>query len=193
MEKSIPEFFEKLREFLKSDARNLWINTNDFKIYVRKSKRPYNNKLIECLDLATIEVFEPGKGLFTELLDYLLKRQVHNIFVESILDKRFYNFILSKGFEDCGPMNLLKVFREDYCKHSPFSDGSCCCNCKSRLTLHKHPWNKTELFKGSISETTGVYTCKVDLDCDSRYIGIVSEWEHSGCELHMWRDNAIKK
>lgn len=191
MEKSITEFFEKLREFLKSDTRNLWINTNDFKIYVRKSKRPYNNKLISCLDLATIEVFEPGKGLFTVLLNVLLRMKMHNIFIESIINERFYKFLALLGFEECGPTNLIKVFKEDYCEHSPFGDGSCCCNCEFRIELYKHPWNKNKLFKGSIMDSTGIYVCSVTMDKESQHRGIVSEWKHSACELHTWRGKVL--
>jgi hypothetical protein len=73
------------------------------------------------------------------------------------------------------------------CEHSAFSDGMCCCSCEFRIELYKHPWNKNELFKGSIMDSTGIYTCSVTLDKEELYRGTVSEWEHSGCELHIWK------
>jgi hypothetical protein len=111
MTKSISKFFIKLDEFLEADTRNLWIYTEDVSIYVRKSNRMYNDKFIPCLDLATILVYEPGKGLFTELLNILLDKNIKNIFVESILNERLYNFLLRNGFEECGEMNLIKCVR----------------------------------------------------------------------------------
>jgi hypothetical protein len=62
-------------------------------------------------------------------------------------------------------------------------DGSCCCNCKNQIELFKHPWNK--LNKGSIFETTGMYACIAQFDCDNEYKGIIFEKKHGMCKMHV--------
>ena len=98
MKQVVNNFLVELDLFMKSNLRNQWICLDELKIYVRQSKRYHNETTIDCLDLATIEVHKRGTGLFTMLLDAVLERY-ENVFVESILEKRFYDFILSKGFE----------------------------------------------------------------------------------------------
>lgn len=65
-------------------------------------------------------------------------------------------------------------------------DGRCCCNCKFHVELFKHPWNKIN--KGSISESTGMYACIVQLDISDEHKGIIFEKDHGMCELHQWRN-----
>jgi hypothetical protein len=64
-------------------------------------------------------------------------------------------------------------------------DGSCCCNCRNQIELYKHPWNKVN--KGSIMESTEMYACIVQFDCDKEYKGIIFEKKHGMCELHVRR------
>lgn len=64
-------------------------------------------------------------------------------------------------------------------------NGRCCCNCKNQIELFKHPWNKVH--KGSVTESTGMYACIVQLDCDNEYKGIISEDKHGMCELYISR------
>jgi hypothetical protein len=108
----INEFMTMLDLFLKSKENRKWIVTDDVKIYVRKSKRYQNKQMYDCLDLASIEIGDTGKGLFTELFETILdKYKNKNIFVESILEKRFYNFIKKYGFEPHGNSedSLIKI------------------------------------------------------------------------------------
>jgi len=109
---TINEFMTMLDLFLKSKENRKWLVTDDVKIYVRKSKRYQNKQMYDCLDLASVEVGDTGKGLFTELFETILdKYKNKNIFVESILEKRFYNFIKKYGFEPYGnsPDSLIKI------------------------------------------------------------------------------------
>lgn len=108
----INEFMNMLNLFIKSKENRKWIVTDDIKIYVRKSKRYQNKQMYDCLDLASIEVGDTGKGLFTKLFETILdKYKNKNIFVESILEKRFYDFIKKYGFEPYGnsPDSLIKI------------------------------------------------------------------------------------
>lgn len=98
-QKVINKFLIELDLFINSNLRNHWIYLDELKIYVRKSKRYHNYTPVNCLDLATIEVYKTGNGLFTELLKEILKKYNHNIFIESILEQRFYDFLLEFGFE----------------------------------------------------------------------------------------------
>lgn len=119
-EKIINDFMTKLDLFMnlkresEFDRRNEWIIVKGLKIYIRRSHRGYQvhyrKESVKCLDLASIEVDVTGTGLFTKLLKIILEKY-DNIFVESILDKRFYNFLLKFGFEkiEHESDNLIRV------------------------------------------------------------------------------------
>jgi short-subunit dehydrogenase involved in D-alanine esterification of teichoic acids len=99
----IDEIIEEISILLnnKSFPRNKWIYTNNVKIYVRKSKRFVENKLYDFIDIATIEIENKGVGIFTKLLEEIEKKFPNiNIFVESILNDRLYNFLLKKDFKE---------------------------------------------------------------------------------------------
>ena len=61
-------------------------------------------------------------------------------------------------------------------------DGSCCCNCKFLIKLHKHPWNTQ--FKGASYEFSGLFACVVENELETNRHGVIFEFEHSVCELH---------
>lgn len=65
-------------------------------------------------------------------------------------------------------------------------DGSCCCNCKNQIELFKHPWNKIN--KGPISESTNMYACIAQFDCDKVPKGIIFEKKHGMCEMYIRMD-----
>lgn len=102
-------FLNKLEDFINSTIRNEWIFSPGIRMYVRKSKRYYNGKFIDCLDLASVETEEYGTGLFTYVFEQILEKyKDKNIFLESILNDRLYNFFLKYGFESFGELNLIK-------------------------------------------------------------------------------------
>lgn len=59
--------------------------------------------------------------------------------------------------------------------------GTCCCMCQYQEPVHKHPWNKSELAKGRITEVMG-YVCR-SLELPN----IFSESQHGCCELYLKR------
>jgi len=72
------------------------------------------------------------------------------------------------------------------CEHG-WHTGECCCNCKSQITLHKHPWNNEPILKGAILEKTGLFACIVEYHVDGNQSGFVLEKEHGFCELHVYK------
>jgi len=97
----VNEFIDLFDNFLKGNERNKWIYVYGFKMYVRKSKRVYNNELISVIDLATIESVKRGTGLFTLILKRILdKYKEKNFFIENVMQRRFYNFFKKFGFVD---------------------------------------------------------------------------------------------
>jgi hypothetical protein len=84
---------------MKGKLRNEWIVVDGFKMYVRKSKRFYDNKFVDCLDIASMEAEVQGTGIFTKILTKILSDYPKtNIFVESILNPRLKPFLEKFGF-----------------------------------------------------------------------------------------------
>jgi len=99
-EEIVSQFFDKLRLFLFKSIRNEWIYVDGFKMYVRKSKRLYQNNIINCFDIASMEADIPGSKIFTSILTEFLKRYPNtNIFIESILNPRLFLFLEKYGFK----------------------------------------------------------------------------------------------
>jgi GNAT superfamily N-acetyltransferase len=75
------------------------------KVYVRRSVRYLTNTPVKCLDVASIEVDEDhrGNGVFTAFLNRFeqeAKKLNRVVYVESILEPRLYQFLLTKGYKD---------------------------------------------------------------------------------------------
>lgn len=108
----IDDIFNQIDDFLNSGQRNLWVGNDSIKIYIRKSKRNYKGKVLDFFDFATIEVYEPGKGLFTKILKRFEETYPDkNIFIESVLTDRFADYIRNNlGFEEFNDdRNFYKV------------------------------------------------------------------------------------
>jgi len=65
--------------------------------------------------------------------------------------------------------------------------GMCCCNCKFKLELHKHPRNSGDL-KGPTDETTGLSACTVMDSLDNNYKADITDRSHGSCEMYSGRD-----
>jgi hypothetical protein len=70
---------------------------------------------------------------------------------------------------------------ENECTQPGSWQGSCCCNCTWQKPLNQHPWNRIELFKGSIMNIIGWGCFIPDMDSIT-----VSDREHGMCE--MWEN-----
>lgn len=111
----------KATEFLKSDARNQWIQAGPVSLYLRKSKRAIEpGVLSDCVDVATITVHEDsqnkGFGAFSFIAVELAARshgKFQHLYVENAMDPRLQNHLLRNGFsvksaDPCGGACLSK-------------------------------------------------------------------------------------
>jgi hypothetical protein len=94
----------KLDDFI-SQARekwphNAWVIEPGFaELYIRVSWRPFENKMVQVIDLANITASKPGNGAFTKLVAKLRKTYPElGIYVESVLNSRFDAKLLKMGF-----------------------------------------------------------------------------------------------
>ena len=71
--------------------RNKWINSELGQIYVRWSRRKFEREIITFFDIASVEIYDKGKGTFTAFLNHIEKNNV-NLFVENVLSERFQAF-----------------------------------------------------------------------------------------------------
>lgn len=95
----VNNFLNDFKIFLESNSKNIWLISDDYRIYVRKSKRLFNGCFYDCIDLVNINIENKGKKIFSEILENFLQNHKNiNIFVESIINERFLNFFLKKGF-----------------------------------------------------------------------------------------------
>jgi len=111
IEHRVEQTINDMKDFYDSGLRNSWLRNDNINIYVRKSKRFINNQMIDFLDLATIDIFPQGQGIFTKLLSRILEQFDDNIFIESILSERFLNFFIEKDFtiQDEVNHNVYKI------------------------------------------------------------------------------------
>ena len=90
----IYDILNQISNFIDSKDRNLWISNNAISIYIRKSKRNFKGNMYDFFDFASIDVTEPGSGLFTKIIKkFEEKYPDKNIFIESVLTERFANYI----------------------------------------------------------------------------------------------------
>lgn len=104
-ESDVDEILNQISDFLKSNMKNTWIGNESISIYIRKSKRPYKNEMLDFFDFATIDVVETGNGLFTQIVKRFEELYPNmNIFIESVLTDRFASYIKNKlEFEEILP------------------------------------------------------------------------------------------
>jgi hypothetical protein len=122
---TVDEFMNLFELFLKLNERNKWIYADGFKMYVRKSKRFYNGKAIDFIDLATIESDIQGTGLFTLILKEILKKyKDKNFYVENVMTDRFLNFFRKFGFIDYPMYDRCLIKISDEFKFEKFLNES---------------------------------------------------------------------
>ena len=181
-------------------SRNTWLGDKLCEMYVRKGQRflPPSTKGIEpvritTLDLANINVFEPGQMFFSKLLLPWLKklcvRHKMPLYVESILNNRFYKFLLRRGFKRIPgaldqsnliwypPDHQLLLWCRDYCVpiYSPIigqPDCSIGCWAMGRNDLFDEGFKHEELWEDGIEITlSGVTIFKYQRPSKSKDAG----------------------
>jgi len=97
------EKYSPIKEFIdqrKTFPLNNWFYLEGISIYIRKSKRLIEGNLVDCIDVASVNVVNKGRGEFTNFLDWLISSYSSDfiIFVESVLEERLNGFLKRKGF-----------------------------------------------------------------------------------------------
>lgn len=99
-------------EFINSQYRNHWLNLPKIKVYVRKSKRIIDGKIINFFDIASVEVSKTSqkKGVFTKFLQSLLiDYPEQNLYIESILNPILFDFLERYKFKIHNKENMYLI------------------------------------------------------------------------------------
>jgi GNAT superfamily N-acetyltransferase len=102
---SNPEGTPSLLTFLASTRRNSWLHGSKIDVYVRKGKHSLENRIVDCLDIANINVEEEfqGRGIFKSWLQYTEdaahKFNLKAVFVENILNHRLAAYLSRIGYK----------------------------------------------------------------------------------------------
>ena len=99
-----PEGTPSLAQFLAGPYRNLWIEDERMKVYVRRGNHLIGTKSTLCLDIANVLVAKEHQstGVFTSWLlyaEFMAKEWgLRAVFVESILTPRLRTFLSCCGY-----------------------------------------------------------------------------------------------
>jgi GNAT superfamily N-acetyltransferase len=94
-----------LEGFLVSRLANTHLDEPGLRVYVRKSNRLWEGRLLPCLDIGNVTVDEEqrGRGVFTDFLERFeeaARKMGRASLVECILEPRLYAFLLRRGYRD---------------------------------------------------------------------------------------------
>lgn len=97
---------ESLKEFLSESEKLIinrkWIDDDDMKVYVRKSRRLLTPDLISvCLDIASVEVEEEkqGKGIFSSFLEKAHEMNPWDAtYIECVVNQKLRAFLEREGW-----------------------------------------------------------------------------------------------
>ena len=98
----LAEFIERNKGGKPIFARNEWLQGDDMEVYVRKSVPRYLNdgdKYV-TLDIANVTVYHKSQGHFTEFLEKAEELSPWPIYVESVLQPRFGEFLKRAGYTE---------------------------------------------------------------------------------------------
>ena len=87
--------------FIESRNKSEWLFATNGKVYVRKSKRlhPKIKIMIDCFDIANIEIYNKGDGTFKAYIEYLDTHYPNmNILVENVHNERLLSHLRETGF-----------------------------------------------------------------------------------------------
>lgn len=93
-------FFDELRRMIDAGRGNQWLDYEKMAVYVRVGKRMIHGELKTCVQIANVAAppkFQ-GKGIFTRLLQEIKETTDLPIYVEQILNQRFFDALLRRGF-----------------------------------------------------------------------------------------------
>lgn len=99
LEKELSDFIQAAKN---QRVARVWLESPDFKVYVRKAQRNIEGKMVTTLDIASASVVEGkrGQGIFTRFLN-----MAHDLnpwdatFIENASDDRFANYFWKRDWE----------------------------------------------------------------------------------------------
>ena len=78
-----------LKRFLASNLRNTWMSGSGLAVYVRKSTRMIEGRMVSCLDIANMVAQRPGRGTGGRFIeDAQLLNPYEAIFFENVQNDR---------------------------------------------------------------------------------------------------------
>ena len=88
-----------LKRFLASNFRNQWMNGSGLAVYVRKSTRLIEGRMVSCLDIANMVAQRPGRGTGGRFIEDAQRLNPYEaIFVENVLTDRFVHYFERNGW-----------------------------------------------------------------------------------------------
>ena len=107
----------QILNFISSPKKSCWFRADGVILYLRKSKRLLIGQLVDALDIASIEVLEPGKGQGSRLIEWIHSHNPYQLtLIESILTDRFYQSLQGRGWTGYGSVLLDLGRTEHLCK-----------------------------------------------------------------------------
>lgn len=109
----------ELASFVVMSRGNKWFESDRrISLYLRRGQRYINRVIVECIDIASVEVREEyqAKGIFTKYLwviERLAKQHKLVVYVENIHNPILGTFMLKRGYE-----RILDI--EDLCVSKQF-------------------------------------------------------------------------
>lgn len=91
------DFNRRLTEFITAGCRNAWLDVGPMRMYVRKSKRLVDGKLLTAFDIASVSVCEEMRrsGYFKAALE-VIHEICHDVFeclfVENVISEPLYEY-----------------------------------------------------------------------------------------------------
>ena len=117
-ENQIEKLVDQIIDFIKDNKRSArsWFNNKFMSVYVRKGLRNYDtpnaahnldsdwfhldHALVPTLEIASVEVREPGQGIFTKFLQKIEEKSpLSFIYIENINNDRLYSFLKRRNYK----------------------------------------------------------------------------------------------
>jgi hypothetical protein len=105
---------DQIRAFLQSHMSRTYISDPTLVVYVRKGRRIINNDLVATLDIASVNAYPPGRGIFTQFITQLecelpTFSTIMCIFIESIVNDAFFEYLMRRGYMLREPNDAYKI------------------------------------------------------------------------------------
>ncbi len=75
-----------------------WLYAPELQVYLRKGNRYINAQRIKVLEIANVEVYDQGKGIFTDFFRFAVSVcPYQGVLIESVQTERFCRFFRRQG------------------------------------------------------------------------------------------------